>query len=186
MERFQAVSDHACTLAATGRCGLWDPACPFASDPPLSGVSPERQRVQHEHPHAGTPSELLQRHPGAGPQGCGAARAARRRPWCRVPADGHPGEPMAARRHRREQEKGRVWVLWWWLNASSPQGEVSPSCPLQSRRCFVWPSDLVQEGFLQRLSLPYAPSSSIIVTLYCLIFITTLWGPLLEGTLYLQ
>ena len=90
--------------------------------PPSPGVSPERQRVQHEHPHAGAPRELLQRHPGAGPQGRGPAGAAHRRPRRRLPVDGHPREPVAACRHRRKQEKGRVW-------APSPRAECPHSAP---------------------------------------------------------
>lgn len=161
MEKRLVVSDHAYMLVAMGRHGLWDAAPTFASDIMCLDVSLECQRVQHEHPHARTSSELLQRHPGASPQGCGATRAAHRKPWCRLSTDGHQGEPLASCCHCCEQEKGRVcgsclWgsCLWLCQCTITLEGELSPICPFSRKElCFVWPSDMVPKGLHCRVCL---------------------------------
>lgn len=67
----------------------------------------ERCRIQHEHPHARSSSQLLSGYAVAGPEGRRAAGEAHFRARCHLLTDGHEGEPLAAHSDRCQQEEGR-------------------------------------------------------------------------------
>lgn len=105
-----------------------------APSPPLCSPA-ECRGTQHEHSHARPPGELLSGHPVSGPEGRGAAGEAHLGARCRLLADGHPREPLAAHRDSCKQEEGRK------LSVCLSKGSSLKRHPLSQKKKDYAPKD---------------------------------------------